>query len=66
MNKEEKPIRSVIHWVNPPEIGQPLDELEWAYIDIYEDGHVVLRDDPPSQAEVERIVRELSNNEKQD
>lgn len=60
MSKELKPVRSFMHWVNPPEAGQTLSELEWTFIDVFADGKVVLRDDPPTAEQIEQIVRELS------
>jgi hypothetical protein len=38
MSDDSKPVRSMIHWVEPPEVGQPLEELEWTFIDVFEDG----------------------------
>lgn len=59
MSDDQKPVRSMIHWVEPPELGQPLEELQWTFIDVFEDGHVVIRDEPPTPEEVASVIEEL-------
>lgn len=59
MSDAPKPVRSMIHWVEPPEVGQPLEELEWTFIDTFDDGSVVIRDVPPTPEEVAGVIEEL-------
>lgn len=56
---EGKVVRSLLRWKSPPEIGQSLDELDWLWIDIYEDNQVSIRDAPPTHDEIMGAVEEL-------
>lgn len=51
-------IKSVIHWVEPPKPGQPLEELEWVWLDLYE-GKAVVAEEPPTPEEIAQVIVEL-------
>jgi len=59
MSKKPKVVRSMMYWVEPPENGQSLEELEWVWTDIYDDGRMVIRDQRPTDDEVANIIKEL-------
>jgi|LSQX01.3.fsa_nt_gb hypothetical protein len=51
-------IKSLIYWHEPPQPGQPLEELEWSWLDFYEDG-ARIRPEPPTQEEIDQAIMEL-------
>lgn len=59
MTDIQKPQRSMIHWVEPPELGQALEELEWVNIDVFEDGRVSISACPPTPEQVATIIGEF-------
>lgn len=59
MSTQTKVVRSVLYWVAPPEDGQALEELDWVWTDIYDDGHMVIRDQTPTAEEISEVVKEL-------
>jgi len=57
---DTKVVRSILHWVVPPEDFQPLNELDWVWADVMESGRIVVRDTPPTQEEINAVIEELS------
>ncbi|QIB50088.1 hypothetical protein [Pseudomonas sp. OIL-1] len=63
MSENAKVIRSQLHWVTPPDIGQPLEELEWVFIDVYDDGSAQIRPEPPSDREAAEFLAAVSSHQ---
>ena len=59
MRKSVHVVKSHPAWVNPPEPGQDLHELEWGVVEVMSDQTLRFINKKPDPVQLEKLIAEL-------
>lgn len=60
MKKNIHVVKSHPAWVNPPEPGQDLHDLEWGVVEVMSDKSLRFTHQKPDPDELEKLIEELN------
>ncbi len=61
MKKSAQVVRRHPAWVNPPEPGQDLRDLEWGVVEVMSDKTLRFTHEKPDLEALEKLIDELEN-----
>lgn len=59
MRKSAQVVKRHPAWVNPPEPGQDLHDLEWGVVEVMSDKSMRFTSEAPDPEELEKLIEEL-------